>query len=433
MIEPLNKDPFALDDSPAGAGRRWLPWALAVLLVALLAGAWYLWQSMPGPGTRSAVSIAPKPGLPPPVSGPAAAGPAGSGAGATSSAGGAGNTSSAGGTGGTPGTAPGMAPGAGMGAGMGAATGMAPGGTAASGAGLPSVAGSQAGTPGSSGPGGPGLPPSGSDPTMSGSAQGMPGLGTQTQASGSSGVDMASTPPGAAGSSGPSSPTAGDATAPAGPPRYPIERSLSGTGPIDPGTATLDPPAADKAISNALSTLPGRDQILRFALPSEVVRRAVLTIDNLPGDTMSMQYRAVNATGGPLRIERRGQAIVLGAANAGRYDEFVRMASSIDSRRLVGLYKRFYPLFQQEYTSIGYPDRHFNDRVVEAIDDMLATPIIEDPIELIQPRVLYEYADPGLERRSVGQRILLRMGPEHAKKLKAKLREIRTALTNENR
>jgi hypothetical protein len=216
-------------------------------------------------------------------------------------------------------------------------------------------------------------------------------------------------------------------------PRYPIERSLAGAGPIDPGAATLDPPAADKAISNALNALPSREQILRFALPSEVVRRVVLTIDNLPGDTMSMQYRAVNATGGPIRIERKGPAVYIAAANAGRYDEFVKMATTIDTRRLVGLYKRFYPLFQQEYSAIGYPDRHFNDRVVEAIDDMLATPIPEGPIELIQPRVLYEYADPSLERRSVGQRMLMRMGAEHAQKLKLKLREIRSALTNESR
>jgi len=216
-------------------------------------------------------------------------------------------------------------------------------------------------------------------------------------------------------------------------PRYPIERSLAGTGPIDPAAATLDPPAADKAISNALSALPGREQILRFALPSEVVRRVVLTIDNLPGDTMSMQYRAVNATGGPIRVERTGPAVYIAAANAGRYDEFVKMASTTDTRRLVGLYKRFYPLFQQEYSAIGYPDRHFNDRVVEAIDDMLATPIPDGPIELIQPRVLYEYADPSLERRSVGQRMLMRMGAEHAQKLKLKLREIRNALTNESR
>jgi hypothetical protein len=47
--------------------------------------------------------------------------------------------------------------------------------------------------------------------------------------------------------------------------------------------------------------------------------------------------------------------------------------------------------------------------------------------------VLFEYADPALERRSVGQRMLVRMGPEHAARLKSKLREIRTALTSEVR
>jgi hypothetical protein len=296
-----------------------------------------------------------------------------------------------------------------------------PGGANAPGAGLAGVAGSQP-----SGSGGPGAIAGGIGQQNAASG---PGLSGSQQAAGSGATPQS----GGAGAPGAAQPEAAPAATAAGAPRYPIERSLSGTGPIDPGTATLDAPASDKAISNALSTIPGREQILRFALPSEVVRRVVLTIDNLPGDNMSMQYRAVNAIGGPLRTDRQGQSVVLSAANSGRYDEFVRMAIGIDTRRLVGLYKRFYPLFQQEYTAIGYPDRHFNDRVVEAIDDMLAAPTAAGPIELIQPRVLYEYADPGLERRSVGQRILLRMGPEHAQKLKAKLREIRIALTNESR
>jgi hypothetical protein len=109
------------------------------------------------------------------------------------------------------------------------------------------------------------------------------------------------------------------------------------------------------------------------------------------------------------------------------------MAMNLDARRLVMLYKRFYPLFQQEYRSIGYPNGYFNDRVVEAIDDLLATEMPDSVVTLTQPRVLFEYADPALEQRSVGQRILVRMGPEHAARLKSKLREIRTALTSEVR
>ena len=46
--------------------------------------------------------------------------------------------------------------------------------------------------------------------------------------------------------------------------------------------------------------------------------------------------------------------------------------------------------------------------------------------------MLYEFAESSLERRSVGQRIMIRVGPEHAAKLKAKLRELRAVLTQES-
>jgi hypothetical protein len=51
------------------------------------------------------------------------------------------------------------------------------------------------------------------------------------------------------------------------------------------------------------------------------------------------------------------------------------------------------------------------------------------PVELFRPGVMYEYADPDLEVRSAGQKILIRMGSENAARLKAKLREIRRQLT----
>lgn len=73
---------------------------------------------------------------------------------------------------------------------------------------------------------------------------------------------------------------------------------------------------------------------------------------------------------------------------------------------------RIYPLFQQVYRELGYANGNFNDRLVDAIDDLLAATVGQGPIRLIQPKVFYEYADPGLEQRSVGQKIMMRMGSE---------------------
>jgi hypothetical protein len=97
---------------------------------------------------------------------------------------------------------------------------------------------------------------------------------------------------------------------------------------------------------------------------------------------------------------------------------------------LVVVYRRFYPLFQKQYENLGYPEKYFNDRVVEVIDHLLEAPDLQPPVLLRQPRVLYEFADPKLESLSAGQKILLRMGLKNARKIKAKLREIREALVS---
>lgn len=238
--------------------------------------------------------------------------------------------------------------------------------------------------------------------------------------------------PPAAGAPAQAADSSAAATAAPGSPRFPIERVLAGESPIDPASASLEAAASDKAFAAALAGLPGREQLLRFVLPTDIVQRIVLTIDNLPADSMSMQYRAVLATPGSFLIERRDGEPAISPQNARRYDAFVAVATSLDTRRVVSLYKRFYPLFQKTYRSIGYPEGHFNDRVVQAIDDLLSAPAPAGAVFLEQPRVLYEYAESSLERRSVGQRMMIRMGPEHAARLKTKLREIRAVLTQGN-
>jgi hypothetical protein len=108
----------------------------------------------------------------------------------------------------------------------------------------------------------------------------------------------------------------------------------------------------------------------------------------------------------------------------------VRLAEAVPTEALVATYTRFYPLFQQQDENLGYPDRYFNDRVVEVIDHLLAVPEVHRLVLLTQPRVLYEFADPELEGLSAGQKILVRMGRENTVKVKAKLQEIREALVS---
>ncbi len=186
---------------------------------------------------------------------------------------------------------------------------------------------------------------------------------------------------------------------------------------------------SDTMARHSLVDLMGRKAFAEIMLPVHLVRRIVATVDNLPRETAPQRMMPLKAVPGAFATRGSGDEAVLDAANFRRYAPYVRVLESVDARALVSTYVRAYPLFQKAYRELGYPAGNFNDRLVEAIDDMLAAPEIEAPVALIRPKVLYEFADPDLETRSAGQKVLIRMGAGNAARVKAKLREIRRELT----
>jgi hypothetical protein len=211
--------------------------------------------------------------------------------------------------------------------------------------------------------------------------------------------------------------------------RHPIEEARGG----EPYKDAKPLPAlavSDAAMQNTLADLFGAATFDNIFYPDQIVHRFVATIDNLPRKTVPPRYMPVKPAQGPLITAGKDESMSIGADNAARYAPYIRMADAIDARKLVATYVYFYPLMQEDYRNLGYPKGYFNDRLIEAIDDMLAAPEAPATVALVQPKVLYQYADPDLEARSAGQKIMMRMGSENAAKVKAKLQEIRRELTS---
>ena len=186
---------------------------------------------------------------------------------------------------------------------------------------------------------------------------------------------------------------------------------------------------SDSALRTAIAGLVGEGALLEFFHMTGIAMRIVATVDNLPRGKVATKILPVRGPGGAFIVDGEAGARVIGAANAGRYAAHLRLAEAVDSRRGAALYVRFYPLLQQAYRELGYPQGSFNDRLVAVIDHLLATPAIDGPISVAQPGVLYEFADPSLEARSAGQKLLLRMGPANAARVKSKLLEFRRQIT----
>ncbi len=187
---------------------------------------------------------------------------------------------------------------------------------------------------------------------------------------------------------------------------------------------------SDSMLRDSLASLMGKKAFSQLVIPDQLVRRIVATVDNLPRPTAPRRMLPLNPVPGQLSIAGAGDQMALDRSNFARYEPYVRVMESINTHALVYSYVRAYPLFQRAYEQLGYPGKYFNDRLIEAIDDLLAAPEPQEPPRLVQGRVLYEFADPDLESRSAGQKIMLRMGRDNELRVKAKLKEIRQELAS---
>lgn len=208
--------------------------------------------------------------------------------------------------------------------------------------------------------------------------------------------------------------------------RYPLDSKV------------LPRPLKAQEIRKALIDLVGREAIARLLQIDDFPRRVVATVDSLGRPHAPHLLWPVNPTPDRFTVED-ADGPVIAADNASRHTPFVLLAESVDSRRMVDLYVRMYPMLQAAYEELGFPGRYFNDRAIAVIDLLLATPELDYPLQLqltevrglipsLRPWTRYEFADPALESLSSGQKMLLRVGLVNQRRLKGKLAEIRAEI-----
>jgi len=186
---------------------------------------------------------------------------------------------------------------------------------------------------------------------------------------------------------------------------------------------------SDPSVRDAFVALIGAQAVERYLNTEGAIRRIVATVDNLPREEYSQRLDPVRPMQGVPRTTGQGDTLALAPENAARYAPFIDLATKVDTAKLVETYRRHYPLFQQAYVELGYPNGYFNDRLVEALDNLLDAPEPNGPVKLVLPKVLYEYADPDLEAASAGQKAMIRMGLGNEAKVKAKLKQYRALVS----
>ena len=210
--------------------------------------------------------------------------------------------------------------------------------------------------------------------------------------------------------------------------QHPIEQAQ--TSPASAASTPLPPlDGSDDVVAKALAAIPGAEGLSELLLARGLIPHIVATVDALPRRSIGASILPVRTPKGVFAVDTSGGQPTLGTKDYARYAPYMKIVEAVDPRTLVTWYVHWYPLFQEAYRQLGYPQGYFNDRLIQAINDMLAAPNARAPVALVaKPDGHYAFADPTWESLSVGQKLMIRLGAENERTLKTKLRSIRALL-----
>ncbi|MFT5722366.1 MAG: hypothetical protein ACI9W6_002695 [Motiliproteus sp.] len=198
---------------------------------------------------------------------------------------------------------------------------------------------------------------------------------------------------------------------------------------------------SDRLFRLAVAELDPTQTLISLLIDKELIRKLVVSIDNMAQGRLSNKHRLLVPIKPPFRTntstdtntDTRAVAeeeLWLDGYNFSRYGLHVELLSAIDSSQWVELYQRYYPQLQQAYAELGYPRKAFHDRVLLALDHLLRSPVLDRPLLLVQPSVMYQFADPQLEQLSGVHKQMLRLGPVNTRRVLDSVRVLRAELVS---
>ena len=198
------------------------------------------------------------------------------------------------------------------------------------------------------------------------------------------------------------------------------------------GAAVNLPPLneSDALVRTLVLALSNNPVVAAWLLNDGLIRNFTVAVANIAeGTPPKKPLNALRSTA-EFRVLERGGKSYIEPRNYDRYTPVANAVASIDPAGAAKLYSTLKPRIEEAYAELGSPDRRFDQVLEQAIVTLLRTPTPDGPVQVVasDEGIGYAFADRRLERLSESQKPLLRMGPNNARLVKTKLREIALAL-----
>jgi Protein of unknown function (DUF3014) len=216
--------------------------------------------------------------------------------------------------------------------------------------------------------------------------------------------------------------------------QYPIEDDKPQTAPsptapteVKPGPISVfDWGPKGETIDDKLTRFFGAEKFGALINSKDLAHQFVVMVQNICERRPSGIFSLFTPLSEEFHVDSTDDMQVLSAKNFARYAPYLDLLSSVDAPTLVHIYTRSYKTFQSAYAELGMGG-YFNDRLINAVDIVLATPDVNSAVALegVGP---YKFTNTEYEALPAAQKILIRMGPDNEKLFKNKLRELRGLL-----
>ena len=202
--------------------------------------------------------------------------------------------------------------------------------------------------------------------------------------------------------------------------------------PLTAAAPPVDLPPLDEMdafLRPLLQALSNRPELVRWLATDDLVRQLAAAIDQASqGDNPAGGFKELMPET-RLAVERRNNRRTIDPGGYRRYDGLVATVTSIDASAVARIYKTIRPRLNEAYQNMGHPGGNVDVAVKQALDLLLATPVVKGPILVEEgPGARWVYADPSLERLTLTQKQLVRMGPAHTDALLVWLRALQAGL-----
>lgn len=185
---------------------------------------------------------------------------------------------------------------------------------------------------------------------------------------------------------------------------------------------------SDTWLQNVVGQLSSHPELAEWMLTPELIQGFVVVVDNIAEGVAPRKHLEMVAPEEGFGVKESDGKVFVDPTNYQRFNLLVDVIESLDTAGTAELYQAMRPLCQQAYQDLGYPGDSFDATLSRAVNRLLATPVMDQPVALEKKITAYRFEDPALEELSPAAKQFLRLGPENLKRLQIKVRALARAI-----